>query len=240
MLSIFAAQKNMKTLLTTLLVSLASMSLASTSRAESIGHAEFQIGEPWAVLTSYDTSLTYDNGVLVIPVHNKVFYIPGPDGVPKALLTVSSTETRIPGRVRWVSEICPDARPKFFTEDHQSNKQTRVRECLVVNSSFAPLLFYRPDSELAQAAKEKGISLFKSGYSFRSVYGANGGALVRVHLATTRAFRGSPTAPESEQLHDVAPELVAWGEALHAAVRKSASSLSGELVLPAIEFGKSP
>ena len=35
-----------------------------------------------------------------------------------------------------------------------------------------------------------------------------------------------------------APELVAWGEALHSSVRKSASSLRGELTLPAIEFSK--
>ena len=55
---------------------------------------------------------------------------------------------------------------------------------------------------------------------------------------TTKAFRGSKASPENEQLHDVAPELVAWGEALHSSVRKSASSASGELVLPPIEFAE--
>jgi len=211
---------------------------SSFSRAESIGHAELQIAEPWVALTSYVTNLSYDNGTLVIPMQNRAFYIPGSGGVPKALLVVTGTEARIPGSVRWISEICPDARPKYFTQDYGSNKQTRIRECLIVNSSFAPFSYFRPESEVLQAAKEKGLNIFKAGYSFRSVYGANGGALVRVNLMTTKAFRGSPTSPENEQLHDVAPELVAWGEALHSAVHKSASSLSGELVLPAIEFAR--
>jgi hypothetical protein len=208
----------------------------SICRAESIGHAELQIAEPWVALASYVTNLTYDNGALVIPMQNKVFYIPGPGGVPKALLVITGTETRIPGSVRWISEICPDARPKYFSQDYGSNKQTRVRECLIVNSSFALFSYFRPESEVLKAAREKGVNLFKVGYSFRSVYGANGGALVRVNLMTTKAFRGLPTSPETEDLHEVVPELVAWGEALHNSVRKSASSLRGELVLPAIEF----
>jgi len=221
----------MKTLLALLIVL-----SSSFSRADSIGHAELQIAAPWVPLTSYVTHLSYDNGNLVIPMQNRVFYIPGAAGVPKAVLVVTGTEARIPGSVRWISEICPDARPKYFSEDYSSNKQTRVRQCLIVNSSFAPFLFYRADSEVLQAAKEQGINIFKSGYSFRSVYGSNGGALVRVNLMTTKAFRGLQTLPDSEQLHEVAPELVAWGEALHSAVRKSASSLTGELVLPPIEF----
>ena len=223
----------MKTLLALLL-----LLSSSVSRAESIGHAELQIADPWVILTSYVTKLSYDNGQLVIPMQNRVFYIPGPGGVPKALLVVTGTEARIPGSVRWISEICPDARPKYFAQDYGSNKQTRIRECLIVNSSFAPFSYFRPESEVLQAAKEKGVNIFKGGYSFRSVYGANGGALVRVNLMTTKAFRGLPVPPETDQLYEVAPELVAWGEALHSAVRKSASSLSGELVLPAIDFAK--
>ncbi len=209
---------------------------AASSRGESIGHVEVALADPWVVLTSYLTNLSYDNGLLVVPVHNKVFYIPGPDGVPKAVLVVTGTETRIPGKVKWLSEICPDPRPKYFSQDYGSNKQTRVRECLIVNNSFAPFLYFKPDSEVLKAAKEKGVNLFKVGYSFRSVYGTSGGALVRINLMTTRAFRGSQSPPANEQLHEVAPELVAWGEALHSSVRKSASSANGELVLPSIEF----
>jgi len=211
---------------------------ATSSRGETVGHAEVAIAEPWVVLTSYLTKLSYDNGLLVIPVHNKVFYIPGPNGVPKAVLVVTGTEARISGKVQWLSEICPDPRPKYFSQDYGSNKQTRVRECLIVNSSFAPFLYFKPDSEVLKAANEKGVNLFKVGYSFRSVYGTSGGALVRVNLMTTRAFKGSKTSPTNEQLHEVAPELVAWGEALHRSVRNSASSANGELVLPSIEFAE--
>jgi len=148
-------------------------------------------------------------------------------------LLVTSTESRFGGKVSWVSEICPEPRPKYFAKDYGSNKQTRVRECLIVNSAFAPFAFFKPESEV-KALDEKNLKLFKSGYSFRSVYGVEGGALLRVNLMTTKAYRGSQAAPADEQLHDVAPELVAWGEALHGAVRKSVSSLSGELTLPVI------
>lgn len=160
--------------------------------------------------------------------------MPGPHGAPKALLVVTSTESRFGGKVRWVSEICPEPRPKYFAKDYGSNKQTRVRECLIVNSAFAPLAFFKPESEVIKAVDQKNLKLFKSGYSFRSVYGMEGGALLRVNLMTTKAFRGAQAVPAEEQLHEVAPELIAWGEALHASVRKSVSSLSGELALPVI------
>ena len=42
--------------------------------------------------------------------------------------------------------------------------------------------------------------------------------------------------PFARNVHEVAPELVAWGEALHAAVRISAASASGEFVLPPLAF----
>jgi hypothetical protein len=210
--------------------------LCSLPRAETIGHAEFSAAQPWVPLTSYVTQLSFNGGALVIPVQNKVFYVPGPNTVPKALLIVAGTQSRIGGGVRWVSDVCPNARPKYFTEDYGSNRQTRVHQCLIVNSSFAPPSFFRADAEVLKAAKEKGLDIFKAGYSFRSVYGANGGALVRVHLMTTKAFKGLQDAPDSEPLYDVRPELVAWGEALHGAVRRSASSLGGNLELPPIEF----
>jgi hypothetical protein len=208
----------------------------SSPRAETIGHAEIEVGEPWVKLTGYVTNLSYDNGARLIPMQNRVFYIPGPNGIPKAVLVVTGTESRISGNVKWISEICPEARPKYFAQDYGSNKLTRIRECLVVNSAFAPFAFFRPESEVLKAASEKGIELFKAGYSFRSVYGTSGGALVRVNLMTTKAFKGLQATPQADQLHEVAPELVAWGEALHSAVRKSASSLRGTLELPPIEF----
>lgn len=211
---------------------------SSSTHAEPVGRAELQIAEPWIALTSYVSELKFDNGQHVLPVQTKVFYVPGPSGVPKALLVVTSTESRLSGKVRWVSEICPEPRPKYFTQDYGSNKQSRVRECLVVNSAFAPFAFFHPESEVLKAIDEKGIKLLKAGYSFRSVYGVDGGALLRVNLVTSRAFKGERATPEADQLHDVPPDLIAWGEALHRAVRKSVSSLGGELTLPQIALSE--
>jgi hypothetical protein len=216
----------------TSLVFLAALCVSSTC-AETVGRAELQIAEPWVALTSYVTNLNFSNGQ-AIPMQSKAFYVPGPNGVPKALLVVTSTESRFGGSVKWVSEVCPEPRPKYFAQDYGSNTQTRVRECLIVNSAFAPFAFFRAESEVLKSLEEWKLALFKSGYSFRSVHGVEGGALLRVNLITTRAFQGSPTAPASEQLHEVAPKLVAWGEALHGAVRRSVYSLSGELTLPPI------
>jgi hypothetical protein len=217
----------------TSLVLLAALFVAPT-HAEPVGRAELQLTQPWVALASYSTNLNFDSGLHVIPMQSKAFYVPGLNGIPKAVLVVTSTESRLGGKVRWVSEVCPEPRPKYFAQDFGSNKQTRVRECLIVNSAFAPLAFFRPESEVLKAVDEKNLKLFKSGYSFRSVYGVEGGALLRVNLMTGKAFRGTQAAPSSDQLHDVAPELVAWGEALHAAVRQSVSSPSGELTLPAL------
>ena len=206
----------------------------SSTHAEPVGRAELQITEPWVALTSYGTNLNFGGGQQVIPMQSKIFYVPGPNGVPKALLVVTSTESRFGGKVRWVSEICPEPRPRYFAKDYGSNKQARVRECLIVNSAFAPFAFFKPESEVIKALDEKNLKLSKSGYSFRSVYGVEGGALLRVNLMTTEAFKGAQAVPAEEQLHEVAPEWVAWGEALHGAVRKSVSSLGGELTLPVI------
>ena len=212
------------------------MTCIASSHAESIGHAEVTMSEPWVALTTYQTKLRYDNGLLEIPVSNKVYYMPGASGMPKALLVLSGTDARIPGNVRWVSEHCPEPRTRFFAQDFDSNRQTRVRECMVVNPSFAPAAYFAPDSEVVKAAAARGLKLFKVGYSFRSAYGTSGGALVQANFVASTAFRGSPTEPAATQLHDVAPELVAWGEALHAAVRISAASASGEFVLPPLAF----
>jgi len=212
------------------------VSCIASSHAESIGHVEASMSEPWIALTAYESKLRYDNGLLEIPISNKVYYIPGPSGVPKALLVLSGTDARIPGKVRWISEICPEPRTRFFAQDFDSNRQTRVRECLIVNAAFAPAAYFTPDSEVLKATAAQGLKLFKAGYSFRSVYGTSGGALVRAHFLASTAFSGSTVEPAASQLHGVAPELVAWGEALHAAVRTSASSASGEFVLPPILF----
>lgn len=230
--SAFSATGTFQTMKTSFVL-LAALFVSST-HGEPVGRAELQIAEPWVALTSYSSNLNFDGGQHVIPMQSKAFYVPGLNGVPKALLVVTSTESRMGGRVRWVSEICPEPRPRYFAQDYGSNKQTRVRECLIVNSAFAPFSFFRPESEVLKAVDEKHLKLFKSGYSFRSVYGMDGGALLRVNLMTTKAFRGAQTAPTNEQLHEVPPELVAWGEALHSAVRKSVSSFSGELTLPAL------
>lgn len=135
------------------------------------------------------------------------------------------------------TESCPKPRPKFFTEDFGSGVRRYVRECLIVNSGFAPPAFFKPDSEVMKALETKGLKLFKAGYSMRTVYGSESGTLLRVHLLAQRDFPGlagsgaaDPRSPE------VPPELVKWGLSLHAAVRESVQSVSGKLVLPPIDF----
>ncbi|MDB5763822.1 MAG: hypothetical protein JWQ21_2817 [Herminiimonas sp.] len=212
----------------------------SIARAEIIGRTELSLTEPgWTLLVTYETKLTFNNGEYTLPLQNKVFQLPGSNGEPKALLMVTSTEGGNRNNVKWTSEICPEPRARYFTQDFGSNKQTRVRECLIVNSAFAPFNFFQPGSEVLKAITEKGIKLFKSGYSLRSVYGANGGTLLRVNLMTNKNFKGLKDIPANAgQLHDVPPELVAWGELLHKTVSNSVSSLGGQFALPAIEFSK--
>jgi hypothetical protein len=50
--------------------------LRSSSRAETIGHAELAVAQPWVVLIGYVTQLSFNGGVLVIPVHDKVCEVP--------------------------------------------------------------------------------------------------------------------------------------------------------------------
>ena len=187
------------------------------------------------VLTSYASPLKFDDGHIV-PMQTQAYYIPGPMGIPKAVLVITSTDGTYSGKFRWVSEVCPEPRPKYFTQDFNSNKLTRVRECLIVNSSFATFAFFKPDAEVLKAAAEKGLKIFKSGYSLRSVYGAESSTLLRLNLMTVKSFKGLATPPTSADLHEVPPKLVAMGEAIHNAVRNSVLSLNGELTLPPVEF----
>ncbi|MCR6475144.1 hypothetical protein NU688_03155 [Variovorax sp. ZS18.2.2] len=212
--------------------------VAGSASAESIGRTEFDpSGLPWIQLTQYESSLKFNGGEHRIAMETKVFYLAGPGPEPMAVLVLTSTEGGNRRSVDWVSETCPPARPKFHTEDFGTNQTARTRQCLVVNSAFATMSYLKPDSELVRAAAEKGIALFKSGYSIRSVYGANGGTLLRVNLMTNRKFAGLPQVkPQAEDRHEAPEPLVAWGEALQKNVEASVLSMSGRFVLPPVSF----
>ncbi|MBT2326318.1 hypothetical protein J7E62_28740 [Variovorax paradoxus] len=214
-------------------------STAVSASAESIGRTEFDpSGLPWIPLSRYSTSLKFDGGAHAIALETKAFYLAGPDSEPIAVLVLTSTEGGAGANVRWLSETCPPARPKFHTEDFGTGLNARTRQCLVVNSAFATMAYLKADSEIARAATEKGLALFKSGFSIRSVYGANGGTLLRVNLMTNRKFAGLPQVQaKAEDRHDTSEPLVAWGEALHKSVEESVLSMSGRLVLPPVSFG---
>jgi hypothetical protein len=210
----------------------------AAAHAESVGRTRLELpGSDWTVLAAYDTTLKFNGGQYSIPVENKVFQLPGPDGLPKALLTVSSTKGGNRTPVQWISDRCPAARPKYYTEDFGANRSSRVNDCLVVNSAFSPTEFFKDNQEVRKALDEKGVKLFRSGFSLRTVYGANGGTMLRVNLITRADFNGLVgTSPSATTTHDVPPALLAWGEALHKAVKDAVLSPRGILELPAIGF----
>jgi hypothetical protein len=211
-------------------------------RAETVGRTDIALpGAQWTLLTSYTTKMTFDKGRGMeqsLPLHTKVFQLPADDGTIKALLVVTSSGSgsRM-ASVTWVSETCPQPRNGYFTQDYRSNQHGNTRECLIINSSFGPFSYFKPDSEVLKAIEASGLTLFKSGYSLRTQYGAKGGTLLRVNLVTRKDFKGLPAAtPAARDTHGVPPALVAWGESLHKRVKGSVLSISGELALPPVEF----
>jgi len=205
--------------------------------AETIGRTNLQLpAGSWSVLTEFDGNLIFDKHSKM-PLRTKVFKLVDGAGNVNALLSVTSTDAGRGSRIRWISQQCPEPRPKYFTNDFGSNKQPDTRDCLVVNSAFAPFKFYKEDAEVVQALQQQNIQLFTSGYSLRTQYGSQAGTYLSVNLMTTKKFLGMPAGrPEAADIHEVPEALVAWGETLHTAVKSSVNSLGGELILPAIEF----
>jgi hypothetical protein len=205
--------------------------------AESVGRIEFDLPSPeWQTLAAYEQGLHYQNGV-VIPLFTKLYALPGKGSTPKAMLVVTSTSGSHPGPTRFVTEVCPEPRAKFHTADFDSNKLTRVRECIVVNSAFVAATYFRDAEKVLQALKDRGVTLPTSAYSLRSTAGFESGSFVRVNLITARSFAGlRGGVPDAADTHGVAPALVAWAEALHRAVKSAALQPGGRLALPAIAF----
>ena len=212
--------------------------LGASAHTQTVGRTDIDLsGQPWVELTSYASELRFDGGIKVVPVDHKVYMLPGEGAEPRALLVISNTTGSVGSRVRWVSEMCPPARPMFHTDDFGTNQQIKVRRCLVVNASFVPSLFFQPGSEVPTALAAKGLSLFKTGYSIRSVFGSTSGEVLRVNLVTRRGFTGLPGAsPVAQGTHDVAAPLVAWGEALQRATEAAVMSLPRSLTLPPASF----
>ena len=147
-----------------------------------------------------------------------------------------STEYGFNRGLRW-TETCPKAAANTYTNDFGTGRRIFFHDCLIVTSAFAPADLFSADSQVMKAVADQGLTLFKEGYAVRSVYGATNGTYLRVQLLTQKNFAGmAGAAPASRPLYEVPPELVAWGEAVHAAVRHSVLSLGGQLAIPAVEF----
>lgn len=205
--------------------------------AESIGRTNIKLPTGnWQTLTEFDGNLTFDQHSKM-PLRTRVFKLVDGSGNVNALLSVTSTEAGRGSRIRWISQQCPEPRPKYFTNDFGSNKQPDTRDCLVVNIAFAPFKFYKEDAEVPLALKQQNIQLFTSGYSLRTQYGSQAGTYLSVNLMTNKKFLGLPAGrAEAADLHEVPEALVAWGETLHNAVKNSVNSFEGGLMLPPIEF----
>lgn len=206
--------------------------------AETVGRTQVDLSaQPWVLLTTYPEGLRFDGGRRVTPIETKVFVLPGEGPEPKALLVISNTQTSFGRPVQWITDKCPQAHAGYFADDHGTDRQTRVRRCIVVNPSFAPLAYFKPEAPELAALTAKGFALFKSGHSLRALFGSDAGELLRVNLITRRGFTGLPgTPPKSLDLHGVPAPLVAWGEALQDAVESSVMSLAGKLTLPPMSF----
>lgn len=209
----------------------------SKSNAEDIGRTVIDLDNAkWSLLTSYVGVMKFDR-FSPMPLQTKVFQLKNKTDDVIALLSITSTEGGRGSKIKWISETCPDAREKYFTNDFGSNKQPDTRQCLIVNSAFAPFKFYAPESEVVKALTEKNSKMFQNGYSLRTKYGSPGGTYLSVNLMTAKKFKGlSNASPQASELHSVQQELVAWGESLHQGVKDSILSLRGTLELPAIEF----
>lgn len=213
--------------------------LSGPSIAETVGRVKVELpGNNWSILTEFEGNLIFDQ-YKKMPLQTKVFKLADDKGAVLALLSITSTEGGRGSRIRWTSQQCPEARQKYFTNDFGSNKQPDTRDCLVVNSAFAPFKFYKEDSEVIKALQQQNIQLFTNGYSLRTQYGSQSGTYLNVNLMTTKKFLGSAGArAEASELHEAPEPLVAWGEELHKAVKDAVFSVGGELALPRIDFSE--
>ncbi|MED5621411.1 hypothetical protein [Ideonella sp. BN130291] len=225
-----------RTLLLLLLVTL----VPGLAGAETVGRVDFPLpSAEWQLVADYEHPLTFNGGEHSIPLFTKLYQLPGAGRQPKALLLVTATSGSHAGKVRWVSEKCPPARPRFFAEDFHTNKVTSHIECLVVNPVFSPPAYFKNNAKVLQALADKGVELPKSAVSLRSTVTSQAGTYLHVNLMAGKDFVGLPgTTLYTDDAHEVAPALVAWGEELHWAVRSAMRSLRGALQLPAIEFEK--
>jgi hypothetical protein len=217
-----------------------SASLMTTAHAESVGRAKFELpSTEWTELVSFEQQLTFNGGQYVMPLHTTAYVLPGEAGAtPKAIFVVTSSRAGNRESVRWVSDKCPAPRPKFLAMDFGTNQLTDRLECVVVNAEFNPAAFFKGEQRITEALREKGLQLFKTGYSLRSIVGVKTGTYLRTNLMVQRDFKGLEGASANAEDRQEVPEaLVAWAEAMHAASKASTNSMGGSLALPPIQFG---
>ena len=219
----------------------AALLAGGAAQAENVGRTAFALPSPaWELLVTYERAVSYIGGASKDPLYVAVYVLPGTGTGPLALLQITSTKGgHRNAKVQWVSDRCPDPRPKYFADDSDTNKTTRRQDCLIVNPAFSPKAFFGENPELAAALEARHMELFKSGYSIRSRVATETGEFLVVNLMTQKTFRGLPNvAPASAQLYDVPAPLVAWGEQLRDAVRAAAYSATGDLLLPPVDLQK--
>jgi hypothetical protein len=216
------------------------LSVAVGAHAEQVGRVRFNLpsGE-WVHVATRDHEMRFDSGMSSIPMQTAVYALPGDGASQRALLVVTATAGGQSRRVRWSSEPCPDARPRFYSNDFGTGHAPNQRECVVVNPAFNSGAYFGKDrwAWLHEALEVQGARLLRGGISLRATSTNDRGTLLAVNLVAARGFQGL-NAPLRDvgDLHDVPPPFVAWGEALHDAVRASVYSTSGALELPPVEF----
>ena len=230
----------MFTFLSRLVLVALSATLMTAVHAERVGGTRFELpSAEWKELVSFEQDLKFNGGQYVLPLYTTAYVLPSAASTtPKAILVVTSSRGGNRSSVNWASDRCPASRPKFLAMDFGTNQLTDRLECVVVNSEFNPAAFFKNDQRIADALKDKGLELFKSGYSLRSIVGVKTGTYLRTNLMVQRDFKGLEGTPaNAADRHEVPEPLVAWAEAMHVATKSSTHSIVGTLTLPPVEFG---
>ncbi|MDB5913961.1 MAG: hypothetical protein JWP22_2636 [Ramlibacter sp.] len=221
-----------------LLLLAAVLAPALAQAAERVGRTHFEL-PGWTLVTRYETKLIFNAGEYSMPLHHALYQLPGEGKSPRALLLVSSTEGGNRENVNWITNVCPPPARNYYTRDFGGAAVKSHRDCLVVNSSFAPEKFFKPDSEVVRAMESNGLEFPRRLYSIRNTAALRGGTLLTVNLMPGRDFAGLPGVPATAtDVEGVPSALIAWGEALHAAVNRSVLSLGGSFELPTVTFSR--
>lgn len=214
---------------------LCTMSVNAFSGQE-VGRVTLQLPPGWVEVGSYESRLVINGGQNNAPIKNTLFQLPGTPSKPRALMLVSSTVGGTSMRLNLVSEKCPGSQGTLYANDYESSPRADRRECLVVNPRFAPTKFFKADSKVVDLMAEKGLEFCHSCYGVRTVVANSTGTQLRINLMADPKFFVLASSPADGNNANPSAALIAWGEALHSAVKNSVFSMDGVLNLPRMEF----